>query len=127
MTRFHQSTFISSKTQEAIDTLISGLQTTLIVQPLSVVKSNPSNETHQLLPDSNLPMEISGNEIVLYEQSETLAQRNMMPSKILKSPYLTEFGSSDKGKQKFDLVVRRMWKSKDEKYRVKSSSVGLNT
>ncbi|WMV37250.1 hypothetical protein MTR67_030635, partial [Solanum verrucosum] len=98
---FTTSTSNSSGSQEAIDALISGLQTPLYVQPLNVVKSDPLTKTHQSVEDNKLPMEIAGKEMVVYELSETHAQQYRMSSKILKSPYLTDFRSSDKGKQKF--------------------------
>uniref|UniRef100_M1DB39 Ulp1 protease family, C-terminal catalytic domain containing protein n=1 Tax=Solanum tuberosum TaxID=4113 RepID=M1DB39_SOLTU len=90
------STSISAGTQEAIDVLIAGLHSPLCVQPLSAVKSHSLTDTHQFVPDSILPTEILGNEMVVYQLSETPVQRNQMPSRILQSPYVTEFDSTDK-------------------------------
>ncbi|KAH0678737.1 hypothetical protein KY284_019822 [Solanum tuberosum] len=89
---------ISAGTQEAIDVLIAGLHSPLCVQPLSVVKSHSLTDTHQFVPDSILPTEKLGNEMVVYQLSATPVQRNRMPSRILQSPYVTEFDSTDKGK-----------------------------
>ncbi|KAH0754139.1 hypothetical protein KY290_024409 [Solanum tuberosum] len=100
------STSISAGTQEAIDVLIAGLHSPLCVQPLSAVKSHSLTDTHQFVPDSILPTEILGNEMVVYQLSETLVQRNRMPSRIPQSPYVTEFDSTDKGKQKVEEKVR---------------------
>ncbi|KAG5606490.1 hypothetical protein H5410_027982, partial [Solanum commersonii] len=86
------STSICSGTQEAINALIAGLQTPLYVQPLSAF--------------NKLPMKILDNEMVVYELSETPVQRYRIPSKKIQSPYLTEFSSSDKGKQNFEEEVR---------------------
>ncbi|KAK4713508.1 hypothetical protein R3W88_019415 [Solanum pinnatisectum] len=44
--------------------------------------------------------------MVVYQQSETPVQRNRMPSRILQSPYVNEFDSTDKGKQKVEEKVR---------------------
>ncbi|KAH0672162.1 hypothetical protein KY284_023249 [Solanum tuberosum] len=100
------STSISAGTQEAIDVLIAGLHSSLCVQPLSAVKSHSLTDTHQFVPDSILPTEILDNEMVVYQLSETLVQRNRMPSRILQSPYVTEFDSTDKGKKKVEEEVR---------------------
>ncbi|WMV37100.1 hypothetical protein MTR67_030485 [Solanum verrucosum] len=96
------STSISVGTQEAIDVLIAGLHSPLCVQPLSAFKSHSLTDTHQFVPDSILPTEILGNEMVMYQLSENPVQRNRMPSRILQSPYVTEFDSTDKGQQKVE-------------------------
>ncbi|XP_049414762.1 uncharacterized protein LOC125877540 [Solanum stenotomum] len=72
------STSISAGTQKAIYVLIAGLHSPLCVQPLSAVKSHSLTGTHQF---------------------------NQMPSRILQSPYVTEFDSTDKGKQKVEEEV----------------------
>ncbi|KAG5569792.1 hypothetical protein H5410_059558 [Solanum commersonii] len=77
------STSISPGTQETIDVLIAALHSPFI-----------------------LPTEIMGNEIVVYQLSETPVQWNQMTSTILQSPYVTEFDSIDKGKQKIEEEVR---------------------
>ncbi|KAG5587451.1 hypothetical protein H5410_047885 [Solanum commersonii] len=68
------SASISTGTQEAIDVLIAGLQTPLCVQPFSAVKSHPLTDTHQSVHDSILPTEILGNEMAVYQLSETPIQ-----------------------------------------------------
>ncbi|KAH0651734.1 hypothetical protein KY284_031646 [Solanum tuberosum] len=96
------STSISAGTQEAIDVLIAGLHSPLCVQPLSAIKSHSLTETHQFVLDNILPTEILGNEMVVYQLSETPVQRNQMPSRIIQSPYVNEFDSTDKRKQRVE-------------------------
>ncbi|WMV42890.1 hypothetical protein MTR67_036275 [Solanum verrucosum] len=62
--------------------------------------------SHDLLSDSQLPTDIPTTEIVVRSNSKTPTPRNMMPSRIIQSPYVTSFGSSDKGKEKLDDDVR---------------------
>ncbi|KAG5619966.1 hypothetical protein H5410_005184, partial [Solanum commersonii] len=90
------STTISPSTQATIDALISDLGQVPI----------PANPFHDLLSDSQLPTDIPTTEIVVRRDSKTHAPRNRMPSRIIQSPYVTSFGSSEKGKQKLDDDVR---------------------
>ncbi|KAH0727113.1 hypothetical protein KY284_002978 [Solanum tuberosum] len=97
------STTISPLTEAAIDALVSDLEKVPIpAKPLCVY--NPQNLTgsHDLLSDSQLPIDIPTTEIVVKSHSKTHAPRNRMPSRIIQSPYVTSFGSSEKGKQKLD-------------------------
>ncbi|KAH0769001.1 hypothetical protein KY290_012982 [Solanum tuberosum] len=52
------------------------------------------------------PTDIPTTEIVVRRDLKTPAPRNRMPSRINQSPYVTSFGSSEKGKQKLDDDVR---------------------
>ncbi|KAG5621242.1 hypothetical protein H5410_006460 [Solanum commersonii] len=52
-------------------------------------------------PIVNYPLNISNHsEIIVSRHSKT--HRNGMPSRIIQSPYVTSFGSSDKGNHKLD-------------------------
>ncbi|KAH0696488.1 hypothetical protein KY290_013860 [Solanum tuberosum] len=62
--------------------------------------------SHDLLSDSQLSTDISTTEIVVRRDSKAPAPRNRMPSRIIQSPYLTSFASSEKGKKKIDDDVR---------------------
>ncbi|WMV36797.1 hypothetical protein MTR67_030182, partial [Solanum verrucosum] len=66
------------------------------------VDTSDLNGSHDLLSDSQLPTDIPTTEIVVRSHSKTLAPRNRIPSRIIQSPYVTSFGSSDKGKHKLD-------------------------
>ncbi|KAH0779189.1 hypothetical protein KY290_005616 [Solanum tuberosum] len=101
------STTISPSTQVSIDSLVSDLGKVHIpAKPLCVY--NPQNLTgsHDLLSDSQLPTDIPTTEIVVRSHSKTPALRNRIRSRIIQSPYVTSFGSSDKGKHKLDDDVR---------------------
>ncbi|KAH0761454.1 hypothetical protein KY290_017527 [Solanum tuberosum] len=71
-------------------------------QPLQVVTPQQLPDTHDLRSGNLLPMDTNVNEIVVHEVSKTHVQRLRLPSKIFQSPYVTIFGSSDKGKEKVD-------------------------
>ncbi|KAK4737292.1 hypothetical protein R3W88_000989 [Solanum pinnatisectum] len=71
-------------------------------QPLQVVTPQQVTDTHDLRSANLLTMGTTVNEIVVHEVSKTPVQRLRLLSKIFQSPYLTKFGSSDKGKEKVD-------------------------
>uniref|UniRef100_M1AV39 Ulp1 protease family, C-terminal catalytic domain containing protein n=1 Tax=Solanum tuberosum TaxID=4113 RepID=M1AV39_SOLTU len=101
------STTISPSTEAAIDALVSDLgKVPIPTKPLCVYNPQDLTGSHDLLSDSQLPIDIPTTEIVVRSHSKTPMPRNMMPSRIIQSPYVTSFGSSDKGKQKLDDDVR---------------------
>ncbi|KAH0712209.1 hypothetical protein KY289_008168 [Solanum tuberosum] len=101
------STTISPSTQAAIDSLVSDLgKVPIPAKPLCVYNPQDLTGSHDLLSNSQLPTDIPTTEIVVKSHSKTPAPRNRMPSRIIQSPYVTSFGSSDKGKQKLDDDVR---------------------
>ncbi|KAG5568252.1 hypothetical protein H5410_064733 [Solanum commersonii] len=101
------STTISPSTEATIDALVSDLgKVPIHAKPLCVYNPQDLNGNHDLLSDSQLPTDIPTTEIVVRSHSKTPAPRNRMPSRIIQSPYVTSFGSSDKGKQKLDDDVR---------------------
>ncbi|KAG5621238.1 hypothetical protein H5410_006456 [Solanum commersonii] len=101
------STTISPSTEAAIDALVSDLRKVHIhAKPLCVYNPQDLNGSHDLLSDSQLPTNISTTEIIVRSHSKTPAPRNRMPSRIIQSPYVTSFGSSDKGNHKLDDDVR---------------------
>ncbi|KAG5570570.1 hypothetical protein H5410_060336 [Solanum commersonii] len=94
---------ISPSTEAAIDALVSDLgKVPIHAKPLCVYNPQDLNGSHDLLSDSQLPTDIPTTEIVVRSHSKTPAPRNRMPSRIIQSPYVTSFGSTDKGKQKLD-------------------------
>ncbi|XP_049369610.1 uncharacterized protein LOC125834523 [Solanum verrucosum] len=92
---------VSAGTQEAADTLY-GIHAPMDAQPLQVVTPQQLTDTHDLRSGNLLPMDTNVNEIVVHEVSKTPIQRLRLPSKIFQSPYVTIFGSSDKGKERVD-------------------------
>ncbi|KAH0722118.1 hypothetical protein KY289_005162 [Solanum tuberosum] len=92
---------VSAGTQEAVDTLY-GIHAPMDAQPLQVVTPQQLTDTHDLRSRNLVPMDTNINEIVVHEVSKTPIQRLRLPSKIFQSPYVTIFGSSDKGKEKVD-------------------------
>ncbi|KAH0689380.1 hypothetical protein KY289_016738 [Solanum tuberosum] len=63
-------------------------------------------DSHDLLSDSQLSIDIPTTEIVVRNDSKASAPRNRIPSRIIQSPYVTSFGSSEKGKEKLNDDVR---------------------
>ncbi|KAG5591180.1 hypothetical protein H5410_041694 [Solanum commersonii] len=101
------STTISPSTEAAIDALVSDLgKVPIHAKPLCVYNLQDLNGSHDLLSNSQLPTDIPTTEIVVRSHSKTPAPRNRVPSRIIQSPYVTSFGSSDKEKQKLDDDVR---------------------
>ncbi|KAG5615766.1 hypothetical protein H5410_015590 [Solanum commersonii] len=93
------STTISPSTQAAIDALVSDLGKVHIpAKSLCVYNPQDLTGSHDLLYDSQLPTNIPTTEIVVRSLSKTHVPRNRMPSRIIQSPYVTSFGSSEKGK-----------------------------
>ncbi|KAK4729710.1 hypothetical protein R3W88_022698 [Solanum pinnatisectum] len=76
------------------------------VKPLSSISQLELTGSADWLSDSQLPTQLPVKESAHYPDTKTPAPRNRMPSKIIQSPYLTSFGSSDKGKEKIDDDVR---------------------
>ncbi|KAH0681199.1 hypothetical protein KY284_022284 [Solanum tuberosum] len=109
---------ISSETREVMHTLIVDLgRLPIPVKP------------------SQLPTDIPITEIVVRSDTNTPLARIRMPSKICKSPYLTSFGSSEKGKEVMEdfiewvtiglLKTHAKKKPTEDKYRAKASSLGF--
>ncbi|KAH0674087.1 hypothetical protein KY284_020662 [Solanum tuberosum] len=98
------SASISSGTELAVDALIYGLPNQPInVKPLSVLHLTEGDD---FLSDSQIPTQLPGDEHAPNTNTKTPAPRNRMPSKVLQSPYVNSFGSSDKGKEKIDDDIR---------------------
>ncbi|KAH0751764.1 hypothetical protein KY285_004912 [Solanum tuberosum] len=98
---------ISSETREAMHTLIADLgRLPIPIKPVSAANPQELTNSQILLSDSQLPNDISIIEIVVRSNTNTPLARIRMPSKICKSPYLTSFGSSEKGKEVTEDVIR---------------------
>ncbi|KAH0717026.1 hypothetical protein KY285_013057 [Solanum tuberosum] len=96
------SASISSGTEAVIDALVYGLPNQPInVKPLSVIILQIT-DSDDFLSDSQLPTQLPVKEPAHNLDTKTPALLNRMPSKIMQFPYLTSFGSSDKGKEKID-------------------------
>ena len=72
------------------------------VQPVCLMSHVEQNESAFWLSDSQLPTQLPVKKSSLPPDTETPAPRHRMPARILRSPYLTDFGSNDKGKAKID-------------------------
>uniref|UniRef100_M1DGH7 Ulp1 protease family, C-terminal catalytic domain containing protein n=1 Tax=Solanum tuberosum TaxID=4113 RepID=M1DGH7_SOLTU len=98
---------ISSETREVMHTLIANLgRLSIPVKPVSAVNSQELTNSQSLLSDNQLPTDIPITEIVVRSDTNTPLACIRMPSKICKSPYLTSFGSSEKGKEVMKDVIR---------------------
>ncbi|KAG5592218.1 hypothetical protein H5410_042732 [Solanum commersonii] len=102
--RFYKFGLVSTGTQEVVD-ILYGIHAPMDAQPLQVVTPQQLTDTHDLRSGNMLPMDTNINEMVVHEVSKTPIQRLRLPSKIFQSPYVTIFGSSDKGKEKVDLEL----------------------
>ncbi|WMV50534.1 hypothetical protein MTR67_043919 [Solanum verrucosum] len=101
------SASISSGTEVIIDALVYGLPNQLInARPLSVIIPLQIIGSDDFLSNNQLPTQLPVKEPAHNLDKKTRASRNRMPSKIMQSPYLTSFGSSDKGKEKIKDDIR---------------------
>ena len=94
--------------------------------------SLPTNENQQeftknqsLLFDSQLPVDIPITDIVVRSEINTPHARIRMPSRNCKSPYLTSFGSSEKGKAVMTDVIRPNFPFQDVRSQTKPLHIGL--
>ncbi|XP_027769730.1 uncharacterized protein LOC107029123 [Solanum pennellii] len=92
---------ISPDTREAMNTLIAELGSL----PTNA-NQQEFTENQSLLSDSQLPIDIPITDIVVRSEINTPHARIRMPSRNCKSPYLTSFGSSEKGKAVMTDVMR---------------------
>ncbi|XP_049378326.1 uncharacterized protein LOC125843145 [Solanum stenotomum] len=95
------SNLVSVDTQEAVDTL-NGIHSPMDAQPQQIVTPQQRTDTHNLRSGNLLPMDTNVNETAVHEVSKIIVQILRLSSKIFRSPYVTIFGSSDKGKEKVD-------------------------
>ncbi|XP_055835042.1 uncharacterized protein LOC129903505 [Solanum dulcamara] len=92
------------ETLDVIDALIYGLP--LPAMPLTAV-SHEQVQDECLLCDSQLPTTLPSKANVLSDDAKTPSRRSRIPSKILQSPYLSNFGSSEKGKENLSDVTHQ--------------------
>ncbi|KAH0768486.1 hypothetical protein KY285_004357 [Solanum tuberosum] len=98
---------IPSGTETVIDSIVYKLPNEPInVAPLSVIIPPQLTNNDDFLFDSQLPTQLPIKESAHNLDTKTPAPRNRIPSKILQSPYVNTFGSSDKGKGKIDDDIR---------------------
>ncbi|KAG5570104.1 hypothetical protein H5410_059870 [Solanum commersonii] len=98
---------IPSGTETVIDTIVYKLPNEPInVAPLSIIIPQQLTNSDDFLSDSQLPTQLPIKEFAHNLDTKTPAPRNRIPSKILQSPYVNTFGSSDKGKGKIDDDIR---------------------
>ncbi|XP_055815253.1 uncharacterized protein LOC129885050 [Solanum dulcamara] len=95
----------STETLDVIDTLIYGLS--LPAMPLTVVSHEQVVQDECLLRDSQLPTTLSSKPNVLSDNAKTPFRRSRISSKILQSPYLSNFRSSEKGEEKLSSVIHQ--------------------
>ncbi|XP_055814151.1 uncharacterized protein LOC129883536 [Solanum dulcamara] len=94
----------STETLDVIDALIYGLS--LPAMSLTAV-SHEQVQDECLLRDSQLPTTLPSKANVLFDDAKTPSRRSRIPSKILQSPYLSNFGSSEKGKENLSDVMHQ--------------------
>ncbi|XP_055814120.1 uncharacterized protein LOC129883489 [Solanum dulcamara] len=94
----------STETLDVIDALIYGLP--LPAMPLTAV-SHEQVQDECLLRNSQLPTTLPSKANVLSDDTKTPSRRSRIPSKILQSPYLSNFRSSEKGKENLSDVTHQ--------------------
>ncbi|XP_055821989.1 uncharacterized protein LOC129890465 [Solanum dulcamara] len=87
-------TSISFETREVVDSLIYGLS--LSATLLTSISHEQAVQAECLLRDSQLSTTLPSKPNVLQDDVKTPLSRSRMPSKMLQSPYLTNFGLSKK-------------------------------
>ncbi|KAH0636628.1 hypothetical protein KY289_036543 [Solanum tuberosum] len=98
------SASISSGTEAVIDTLVYRLSNEPIhVESLSVIISLQLTGS-DIFYLTAIPIQLPVKESAHNLDTKTPAPRNIMPSKIMQSPYLTAFGSSDKARGKYTMT-----------------------
>ncbi|KAH0655064.1 hypothetical protein KY285_029946 [Solanum tuberosum] len=98
---------IPSGTETVIDAIVYKLPNEPInVAPLSVIIPPQLTNNDDFISDSQLPTQLPIKKSAHNLDTKTPAPRNIIPSKILQSPYVNTFGSSDKGKGKIDDDIR---------------------
>ncbi|KAG5600831.1 hypothetical protein H5410_032201 [Solanum commersonii] len=104
----YKAASIPSGTETVIDAIVYKLPNEPInVAPLSIIIPQQLTNSDDFLFDSRLPTQLPIKEFAHNLDTKTPAPRNRIPSKILQSPYVNTFGSSDKGKGKIDDDIRR--------------------
>ncbi|XP_055822038.1 uncharacterized protein LOC129890524 [Solanum dulcamara] len=94
----------STETLDVIDALIYGLP--LPAMPLTGV-SHEQVQDECLLRDSQLLTTLPSKANILSDDAKTPFRRSRIPSKILQSPYLSNFGSSEKGKENLSAFMHQ--------------------
>ncbi|PHT55172.1 hypothetical protein CQW23_03658 [Capsicum baccatum] len=89
---------ITDSIQLAIDTLLFGLSTPSTTKSLDVVASNKMTERHWDLPDSQIPPDFPDAQVweLQASKSKAPAKRERKKYRILRSPYISKYGSGSK-------------------------------
>ncbi|XP_055800610.1 uncharacterized protein LOC129870053 [Solanum dulcamara] len=95
----------STKTLDVIDALIYGLP--LPAMSLTAVSHEQVVQDEYLLRNSQLSTTLPSKPNVLSDDAKTPFRRSRIPLKILQSPYLSNFGSSEKDKEKLSSVMHQ--------------------
>ncbi|PHU06786.1 hypothetical protein BC332_23275 [Capsicum chinense] len=89
---------ITDSIQSVVDTLLFGLSTPLTTKSLDIGASNKMTERHWDLPDSQIPPDFLDAQVreLQASKSKAPAKRERKKSRVLRSPYISKYGSGSK-------------------------------
>ncbi|KAF3663623.1 hypothetical protein FXO37_11894 [Capsicum annuum] len=89
---------ITDSIQSAVDTLLFGLSTHSTTKSLDIGASNKMTERHWDLPDSQIPPDFLNAQVreLQASKSKAPAKRERKKSRVLRSPYISKYGSVSK-------------------------------
>ncbi|PHT41148.1 hypothetical protein CQW23_20002 [Capsicum baccatum] len=116
---------ITDSIQSAVDILLFGLSTLSTTTSLDVGASNKMIERHWDHPDSHIPPDFSDAQVreLQASKSKAPAKREKKKSRVLRSPYISKYGSGSKDAVDID-KEEKLKKETDNHYRVNASGLG---
>ncbi|PHT52019.1 hypothetical protein CQW23_06481 [Capsicum baccatum] len=95
---------ITDSIQSVVDTILFGLSTPSTTKSLDISASNKMNERHLNLPDSQIPPDFRDAQFreLQAAKAKAPAKRERKKSRILRSPYISKYGSGSKDAIDFD-------------------------
>ncbi|PHU06797.1 hypothetical protein BC332_23286 [Capsicum chinense] len=116
---------ITDSIQVAVDIILFGLSTPSTTMSLNVGASNKMTERHWDLLDSQIPPDFPDAQVRQLQASKAKApaKRETKQSRVLRSPYISKYGSGSKDAVDFD-KEEKLKKETDNHYQVNASRLG---
>ncbi|KAM3221846.1 hypothetical protein P3L10_021116 [Capsicum annuum] len=121
---------ITDSIQSAVDTLLFGRSIPSTTKSLDVGASNKMTERHWDLPNSQIPPDFPDAQVreLQASKSKSPAKRERKKSRVLRSPYISKYGSGSKDAVDIDKEEKLKYafdgKKTDNHYRVNASGLG---
>ncbi|PHU12169.1 hypothetical protein BC332_19099 [Capsicum chinense] len=121
---------ITDSIQSAVDTFLFGRSIPSTTKSLDVGASNKMTERHWDLPDSQIPPDFPYAQVreLQASKSKSPTKRERKKSRILRSPYISKYGSGSKDVVDIDKEEKLKYafdgKKTDNHYRVNASGLG---